>query len=338
MISEAQQTTIKPNLGFLGLGWIGRSRLEAIVRESCANPVSIAEPLEENARIACEIAPNATRVKSLDELLSDPGLDGVVIATPSAQHAHQAICSLEAGKAVFCQKPLARTADETRAIVEAAKNSDLLLGVDFSYRYTAAMQSLYPLISDGKLGKIYAIDLAFHNAYGPDKKWFYDFSQSGGGCVIDLGIHMIDLALWVLDFPGLVNVDGILYCKGERILSPARQVEDYGMAWLETETGVSIHLQCSWNLPAGQDAVIEARFYGTEGGAAFRNVEGSFYDFIAERYDGTRKTVLAAPPDEWSGRAVVVWAEKLAHGARFNAEECEQFIKTAHAIDRIYGR
>lgn len=329
---------MKPKLGFLGLGWIGRSRLEAIVREGCATVACIVEPAEENARLTCEIAPDAAQARGLDDLLNDPELDGIVIATPSAMHARQAGLSLKAGKAVFCQKPLARTAGETRTIVEAAWDSGLPLGVDFSYRHTAAMQALYPLIREEKLGKIYAIDLVFHNAYGPDKEWFFDIAQSGGGCIIDLGVHMIDLALWCLNFPGIARVNGSLYCKGERLTSPYERVEDYGVALLETETGVAIQLQCSWNLPAGQDAAIEARFYGTKGGAAFRNIGGSFYDFIAERYDGTHKTVLASPPDAWSGRAAVEWAKRLARGEGFDAREGERFVKTAQAIDMIYDR
>ncbi|MFP3541668.1 Gfo/Idh/MocA family oxidoreductase, partial [Pseudomonas sp. SIMBA_044] len=79
------------------------------------------------------------------------------------------------------------------AVLAAARTADRLLSVDLSYRHTHAMEQIKGLIQSGELGEVRAVDLTFHNAYGPDKKWFYKRSESGGGCVIDLGVHMIDL-------------------------------------------------------------------------------------------------------------------------------------------------
>ncbi|MFY0581591.1 Gfo/Idh/MocA family protein [Cystobacter fuscus] len=123
------------------------------------------------------------------EALLDLGLDGVVIATPSAFHAEQSVRALERGVAVFCQKPLGRTQEEVRRVVDAARAADRLLGVDLSYRFTTGMRRLRECIQSGALGDIHAVNLVFHNAYGPDKAWFYDPRLSGGGCVMDLGIH-----------------------------------------------------------------------------------------------------------------------------------------------------
>src|SRR5207237_4413923 len=119
---------------------------------------------------------------SFDDLL-DGDADAIVIATPSAMHAEQAIAALERGKAVFCQKPLGRNADETRRVVDAARANDRLLGVDLSYRFTDALLKVRDVVQSGELGEIFAADLVFHNAYGPDKRWFYDPKLSGGGCV-----------------------------------------------------------------------------------------------------------------------------------------------------------
>ena len=130
----------------------------------------------------------------LDELL-DADLDGLVIATPSALHADQAIAALNRGLAVFCQKPLARTADEARRVVETARATDRLLHVDLSYRHLAASNALRRLVRGGDLGHIYAIEAVFHNAYGPSTAWARDRHRSGGGCLIDLGVHLVDLAL-----------------------------------------------------------------------------------------------------------------------------------------------
>jgi predicted dehydrogenase len=96
-----------------------------------------------------------------------------------------------------------------------------------------------------------------------------------------------------------------------------------------------INLSCSWHLHAGRDAVIEASFYGSKGGAALRNTDGSFYDFIAECFNGTTRQVLAEPPDEWFGRAAVEWARRLAPDRTFDPD-IERMIEVASALDAIY--
>src|SRR3954471_7558199 len=79
-----------------------------------------------------------------------------------------------------------------------AGRADLRLGIDFSYRFVEGARRIRELVAAGELGRVYAARLVFHNAYGPDKEWFYDRARSGGGCVIDLGTHLIDLLLWIL--------------------------------------------------------------------------------------------------------------------------------------------
>jgi predicted dehydrogenase len=327
----------KPRLGFLGVGWIGRNRLEAIAAQGDAEIACVADPAADNTAAALASAPTARAVESLAAMLAQPELAGVVIATPSALHASQCVQALEAGKAAFCQKPLGRTAAEVRQVVAAARTADRLLGVDLSYRHTAAMQRVHEVVQSGELGHVYAVELVFHNAYGPDKSWFYDPRLSGGGCVIDLGVHLVDLALWALNFPAVQAVRSALFAKGQPLANPAEQVEDYATAGIELAGGTHVQLSCSWNLPAGQEAIISATFYGTAGGVAFKNTNGSFYDFVADRYHGTHTERLAAPPDAWSGRAGAVWAGRLAQGETF-AEEAEEFVRVAEVLDKIYGR
>jgi predicted dehydrogenase len=300
----------RPRLGFLGVGWIGRSRLEAIERSGAATVAAVADPGVEDA------------LPSLEALLREE-LDGVVIATPSALHAAQALAVLEVGLPVFCQKPLALDGASTRAVVDAARAADVLLGVDLSYRQTDAARALLGAV--GEIGEPLAADLVFHNAYGPDKPWFYDRALSGGGCLLDLGVHLVDLALALL--PGEPRVLARSLHGGE--------VEDFAAAHLEIG-GVPVRLACSWRLHAGRECVIEATLYGTDGGVSLRNVDGSFYDLVAERYDGTNTTVLAAPPDDWPGRAAVEWAQRVAAGERYDPA-VERLVTVAETIDAIYG-
>jgi predicted dehydrogenase len=154
---------------------------------------------------------------------------------------------------------------------------------------------------------------------------------------MDLGVHLVDLALWTLGHPRVREVSAKLFAGGERLGARPDRVEDYAVAALELQTGATVQLACSWRLAVGCDAVISAAFYGTQGGAALRNVNGSFYDFVAERYHGTARETLAIPPDAWGGRAVTDWATRLAAGERF-APAAQRLVDVARVLDQIYGR
>jgi predicted dehydrogenase len=324
-----------PRLGFLGVGWIGRHRLRAIAASGAAEVAAVADQTAEAAEQASREVGRCRSLSSLDELLA-LDLDGLVIATPSALHAEQAAAALERGVAVFCQKPLGRDAVEAQRVVDAARRAGRLLGVDLSYRHVAGMPEVRRLVAAGELGHIYAARLAFHNAYGPDKPWFYDARLSGGGCVMDLGIHLVDLALWVLGFPPVARVSSSLRSGGQELRGREEgRVEDYAAAQLELGNGTSVQLACSWHLPAGQDCVIEASFFGTRGGASLRNLDGSFYDFTVERLTGTRRETLASAPDAWGGRAAVAWARALAAGAGYDPA-IESIVEVQATLDRIY--
>ena len=333
-LSATRVERSRPRLGFLGVGWIGRHRMEAIAQAGVAEIAAIAEPNQDLFAKASALAPEAECVSGVEELV-EADLDGVVIATPSALHAAQSIRALDQGLAVFCQKPLGRSAAETTRVVRAAKEQDLLLGVDLSYRFMAGTRLIRELCQDGSLGEIYAIELTFHNAYGPDKDWFYDRNLSGGGCVIDLGIHLVDLAFWCLGCKVAKTATASLFSQGKALRRCQSQVEDFAMAQLQLSTGAVLQLSCSWKVSAGCDAVISGSFYGTRGGAGFRNVNGSFYDFVAERYQGTRRTILSDTPEPWGGRAAVDWAQRLNCGKSFDPE-IESVIHVAEALDSIY--
>lgn len=329
-------TASLPRIGFLGLGWIGQHRLQALLDAGACRVAGLADASPASLEQAQQHAPGAAAVSTLDELLA-LDLDAVVIATPSALHARQAMAALRRGLAVFCQKPLARTARETAEMVATARSANRLLGCDFSYRHTAGMRRIRESVQRGELGTVYAADLVFHNAYGPDKAWSRDAALSGGGCAIDLGIHLVDLALWTLGFPEVERVSSRLFAQGRRLAPGSPEVEDFAFAQLDLAGGAVVRIACSWKLSAGCDAVIEAQFHGNQAGAALRNQGGSFYDFTAEGFEGTQRRLLAAPPDDWGGRAIVAWARALAEGTGYDPE-IEGAVRTAAAMDAIYGR
>jgi hypothetical protein len=106
---------------------------------------------------------------------------------------------------------------------------------------------------------------------------------------------------------------------------------------MELANDAAVQLACSWNLAAGCEAVIEASFFGTKGGVALKNRNGSFYDFDGLRYWGTKTEMVAAPPDSWGGNALLNWIKKLSQNNGYDAEAA-QFQKSADVLDRLYGR
>ncbi len=238
MIAEVETKTIK--LDFAGLGWIGLNRLESVSKLSGAIINNMVDPSSENLNSAIEKFPEASIADDYNSILNSVS-DAVVIATPNALHAEQAIAALEKGKAVFCQKPLGRNAEETKAVIQKAFEKNKLIEVDFSYRYTC-FSKIYELIKENKLGKIFAVDLVFHNAYGPGKKWFFDPHLSGGGCLIDLGVHLIDLALWTLNQPAIADLHACLYHRGIQLKNKDTQVEDFATGYIQTSDNITINL------------------------------------------------------------------------------------------------
>jgi predicted dehydrogenase len=307
--------------------------MNGLAAAGLADIVAIADVNPDAAIRAAAAIQGARACGDLDELLS-LGVDGIVIATPNALHASQAIAALDVGVAVFCQKPLGRSASEVRLVVGTARRANRLLDVDFSYRYTDGLQKIAGLAESDVLGTLYAAELTFHNAYGPDKPWFYDRAQSGGGCVIDLGVHLIDLALWMFGRP-VTAVTSRLFSGGVA-MEHVDGVEDFAVVRLDFEDAATAQINCSWRLPAGRDAIIEAAFYGTRGAAKWQNVDGSFLDFVTERFDGTSTIVISQPPDDWGPRALIRWTERLGARCGFDPS-VEHALDVAVVLDSIYS-
>ena len=327
----------RPRLGFIGLGWIGRARLDALRGADLAEVVALSDVDEHAIEVAAGSLPEALPCGSMDDLL-EADLDGVVIATPNACHAAQALAAIERGVAVFCQKPLATSHDDARRVADAARDADVLLGVDMSYRHLEGVGKLRQLLGGARLegaglGRLYALDLTFHNAYGPDKAWFYDRRLSGGGCLLDLGVHLLDLASWLTGCRlehecATLRHKGIQPCVG--------QVEDF--AWLALRAGdVPVRAACSWNLHAGSDCRIAIEAIGDTGTLAIENIDGSFVNFRTELRTGTSRQVLCEEGGAWGGRALLEWTKRLGEGAGFD-EDVEAHVAALRLIDGVYER
>ena len=340
MRTSAQQGVRPIRLGFLGLGWIVRHRLKAIAARPDVSVRALAD-LDTQAlqQAAQDVASHdAACTTSFDELLGSD-IDGVVIATPSALHAGQSLRALERGLAVFCQKPLAITAGETAQVIAAARTGNRLLHVDYCYRHVRGMPELRERIRRGELGDLIAVDLTFHNAYAPGHNWCLDPTLAGGGCIIDLGTHLIDLMLWLLDYPKAEWVNSHLFAQGRRVAPGQKAIEDFGAVEFRLPNGAPVRLNCSWNLHAGRDAIIDVVLHGTRAGAEWRNVNGSFYDFEVALLRGARQEVLGSHlgGDDWGTRALAAWLDRLHHEPSFD-DEAVGLLAAARLIDACYRR
>lgn len=321
-------TTI-PRIGFLGVGRLGRHRMEVLARDGLARVAAIADPQAEALEVAGEVAPEAGQASSLEELL-EHDLDGIVIATPSALHADHAVAALNRGLAVFCQKPLGRNAEETRQVLRAARDADRLLTVDLPYRYVDALRAAHLLAVEGEIGMVHSLDLAFHDTHGPDESWPTRAELSGVGCLIDLGTHLVDLALWLTGATEW-EVEGAQ-------MHPSRRhgVEEEATAELTLANDVKVRLACSWHPPAAGKCSFGCTIHGSEGTISAHNVDGSFHDFRAELRRGTSVEALIEPPDAWNGRAIGAWTQQLASNNRYDSA-ADGLELLAEAVDDLYA-
>lgn len=333
--AQSGTKTGMPRIGFLGLGAMGKHRLEAIQHAGKSEVVALCDPFTDHVDRLCK--DNDLKSMPTYDSLIDMDVHGVVIATPNIFHKDQIIKALTENKAVFCQKPLACTTQEVLEIIQLAKEKNCALTTDLSYRHTHSLRKIKTLIDSGELGEIFAANLTFHNAAGPDHSWYYDPALSGGGCMMDLGVHLIDSLYWLFPDIKVEKLNSKLYVRGQALCDPKNQVEDFAIAQATFSNGLTSQLTCSWGLSIGKEAIIEMNFYGTKGGATFRNVNGSVYDFKSEHYKGTKRQVLSLPPDDWGGKDAVHWATWLANKNEY-FYETDHYLKTAQLLDQIYSR
>ena len=148
-----------------------------------------------------------------DEMLAIPEIDAVSVCTWNSQHAPCTIAALKAGKHVMCEKPMAMNAKEAEEMKKAAEESGKLLMIGFVRRYKESTQVLKEFSENGTIGDIYYTKATYLRRHGNPGGWFGDKSRSGGGPLIDLGVHVIDMARYVMGNPMPVSAYGVTFNK-----------------------------------------------------------------------------------------------------------------------------
>ena len=215
--------------------------------------------------------------KMLEEL---PELDAVSVCTWNSAHAPCTIMALNAGKHVLCEKPMATTVEDAIAMKEAAEKNGKLLAIGFVRRFQKATDLVLDLVKNGDIGEMYYAKAAYIRRCGHPGGWFGDKSRSGGGPLIDLGVHVIDLVRYIMGNPKPVSVYGATYAKlGQREDIKAAKAyssadksdkdicdcEDLATALIRFDNGATLAAEMSFSLNSGGEEG-GVRIFGTKSG------------------------------------------------------------------------
>jgi predicted dehydrogenase len=346
-------TTNMMRAGVIGVG-VGWNHIEGFQTHPDSDCVAIcdANPAtlkERGDRFA--IVPENRHV-DYKALLARSDIDAVSVALPNWLHEPVVMAALEAGKHVLCEKPLATDPAAAIRMRDAAKAAGKLLMVCYNHRFRPEIDWLKKQVQGGGFGKVYAARAGwmregFIPAHGA---WFTQKDKAGGGALIDLGVHVLDLALWLMGYPKPVSVSGAVFdaflSRGQKMVPrdaklPHRpDVEDHGMGFVRFDTGAVLNLEVSWAAhrePTQDDYYV--RLFGSDAGANF------FIRKYNEHALGMYKLVDGEPVSvtpSLSARglrghkaAVAHFVDCIVHGAECKAP-ADHGVTGVQIIDALY--
>jgi len=306
-------------VGVIGVGGIARTHFPGWKASEHAELYAFADPVAPVLeRVAAENDITKTYAKP-EDLINDPDVDIIDICTPSAYHAPLAIAALNAGKHVISEKPLAPTPEAINEMIEARDKSGKMLMTAQHFRFQNDTQALKRQLDTGVLGDIYhARSWMLRRNWLPTGPGFIYKKNSGGGPCIDIGVHILDLTLWMMNHPKPVAVSGITQDKLAKLpgaysgwgLNPVPQdmdVEEFAAAMVRFENGASLILEVSWLLnhqTTGED--MRMWLYGTGGGIEW-------------------PANLLLQSDNETKRTLDVQLGKVGQGMEAHAAECVAF-------------
>ncbi|MGI5869889.1 MAG: Gfo/Idh/MocA family protein [Kiritimatiellia bacterium] len=346
---QKKQKTLK--IGIIGCGGIARgAHAPCYKNEKRVEIVALCDILPDRvAAFGAELFPKAATYTDYRELLKQKNIDAVDICTPNDLHSEIAIAAFEAGKHVFCEKPDAVSPDKALAMKEASEKAGKLLMVMRNNRFADASQYARKAIAAGRMGKIYAGRCGWQRRRGIPGKggWFTTKARSGGGPLIDLGVHMIDLAIWLMGSPRPVAVSGNVFCKFAEQSGPSDSanaafgdaqengifdVEDLAMGLIRLDNGAVLQIEFSWasNIKA-ETRFVELR--GEKAGLHWR--DGDVVELYTEQ-DGQLVDVKPAGNlrDDGHARNLRNFVEVLLDGAEpcYKPQEGVDMIKILSAV------
>ena len=271
----------KLKVGVIGVGNISNEHIKAYLNNPRVELYAFCDINEKQLAIMAKKYGVTRTFTDKDEMLALPELDAVSVCTWNSQHAPCTIAALNAGKHVLCEKPMATTVEDALAMKEAAERNGKLLQIGFVRRFGNDCAVLQDFLREGTLGDIYFAKAAYLRRNGNPMGWFGDKSRSGGGPLIDLGVHVIDLTRYLMGNPKPVSVYGVTFHKlGNRSELKDKKayvsvsatendicdVEDMACAMIRYDNGAVLSVETSFSLNLKKDqGTIE--LFGTKGGA-----------------------------------------------------------------------
>jgi predicted dehydrogenase len=337
------KTERKLRAGIVGLG-IGKHHLEGYREHPGVEVVAIADT--DPARLAGvgDAFGVQGRYPTVEAMLGKERLDILSVCTPNKFHRDIAIRGFEAGCHVLCEKPMAMNAAEGEEMVAAAKKAGKRLMIDFSYRFSEESRALKAQVDSGILGDIYFARTVWHRRRGLPGfgGWFGIKELSGGGPLIDLGVHRLDLALWLMGYPDPVWVMG---STGDSIARPMAErsgkkftVEDFAAGFVKFRNGATLEIEASWAANIRENELMETRLLGTRAGLLQRNVNEE-YKFEAEIFlerEGCQFDMKLHPPLPSSHGAMYSFVEAILTDAPHPAPG-EEGLVVMRILDAIYA-
>ena len=268
--------TIK--IGIVGTGNISTRHLKSYAKLEGVEIVAGCDINPINLKNTCDKFGIERRYNSLTEMLANEELDAVDVCVWNCNHAKCSIEALNAGVNVICEKPMAFSTEEAIAMKEAADKSGKLLMIAFCMRFSAQDKVVRDFIDNGYIGDIYYVKSSFLRRHGNPGGWFANKSMSGGGPVIDLGVHVIDHLRFLMGNPKPVSVYASVYNKLDNrkglktgvAYKPHESeeeicdVEDLATILIKFDNGATMHIDTSYTIN-GEESYYEEVF-GTKGG------------------------------------------------------------------------
>ncbi len=290
-------------VGVIGLG-MGRSHVAGFNAHAQARVVAICDQQEDRLAEIGDSNDVTGRYTDAAEMIATENLDIVTVATPNKFHHPYTMMAFEAGAHVFCEKPMAMNAQEAREMVAAGRAAGKRLMINFSYRFSPQSWALKQEVDRGTLGDVYYARTQWLRRRGMPGfgGWFGTKALSGGGPLIDLGVHRLDLALWLMGYPRPVWVMGSTYnhiaSELAREQGKTFDVEDMAVALIKFENGATLELEASWVANIAEAELMQTRLLGTKAGLLQHNINGT-YGFDATIYqerDGAHYDMALRPP------------------------------------------
>ena len=271
----------KLKVGIIGCGFIANGKhLPSMARLEDVEVVAFCDLIIERAQASAKKygTPEALVCLDYQDVLARPDIDVVHVCTPNNSHAEITVAALRAGKHVMCEKPMAKTAAEARAMLEASRATDKKLTIGYQNRFREDSLFMKSLCESGDLGEIYfAKAFATRRRGVPTWGVFMDKEKQGGGPLIDLATHALDLTLWMMQNYEPVSVLGSTFDKIGKLGSPANsmgpwdpaqyEVEDSAFGLIKFKNGATVMVESSWALNMIVSNEAMTLLCGTKAGA-----------------------------------------------------------------------